>query len=684
MLFKLSIQNIRKSIKDYAIYFFTLILGVAIFYVFNSIESQTVMLKISSNTSQIIELMTTMLSGVSILVSIILGSLIIYANRFLIKRRNKEFGVYLTLGMSKRKMSLLLFFETLLIGIISLGFGLLLGVFLSQFMSIIVANMFEADMTKFEFVFSKDACIKTLIYFGIMYLIVILFNTFQIGKCKLIDLLYGAKKTEKQKLKNPWICVIIFILSCVALIYAYSTVTIHFNDNMNEDDMIKTIAIGAISTLLLFWSLSGLLLKIFTKMKNVYYHELNSFVLRQFSSKINTMVISMTIICLMLFITICMLSVAFSISNSMNDNIKKFTPVDINLYKKWNLTSDKIDYTDAVIKDSKHDIRSTLESHGFDVDKKLKDIVEVNNYQDSNLDLNKTIGNSIEEVTKNYTFIKAEDKENIMKISDYNKVARLYGETTFELNQNEYIVIANFEMMVDVRNDVLKQNKQISLNGHNLIPKYNECKDGFVEMTSVLENVGIILVPDNCVDDSMLYQNLLLANYNAADDTEKENIEKEITKIMDDTWGVESMTAMNTRNYIKSQSVGLVALVTFLGMYLGIIFLISSSAILALKELSESTDNIERYAVLRKIGTDEKIINKALFRQIGLFFMFPLILAVIHSIVGLKFAMKLLNTFGSSGLQKSIFLTMLIILAIYGTYFLITYWGSRNIIKEKN
>ena len=68
MLFKLSIKNITKSIKDYAIYFFTLVLGVATFYVFNAIDSQTVMLKVSSSTSEIIRLMTTILGGVSVFV----------------------------------------------------------------------------------------------------------------------------------------------------------------------------------------------------------------------------------------------------------------------------------------------------------------------------------------------------------------------------------------------------------------------------------------------------------------------------------------------------------------------------------------------------------------------------------------------------------------------------------------
>ena len=163
MLCKLSLKNIKKSIKDYAIYFFTLILGVAIFYVFNALESQTVLMDVSSSTKEIIKLMMTMLSSVSIFVSFILGFLIIYASIFLMKRRNKEFGVYLTLGMSKRKISMILFFETLFIGFLSLIVGLGLGVILSQFMSLFVANMFEADLTKFAFVFSSSACTKTII-----------------------------------------------------------------------------------------------------------------------------------------------------------------------------------------------------------------------------------------------------------------------------------------------------------------------------------------------------------------------------------------------------------------------------------------------------------------------------------------------------------------------------------------
>ena len=425
MLFKLSLKNIARSIKDYAIYFFTLILGVAIFYIFNAIESQTVMMNVSSSTYELIDLMNNMLSGVSVFVAFILGFLIIYANRFLMKRRNKEFGIYLTLGMSKRKISLILFFETLIVGVISLVVGLVLGTALSQVMSLLVANMFEAKMTEFEFVFSSAACLKTLIYFSVMYVLVMIFNTYAVSRSKLIDLLNAGKKAEKVKMKNPWICVIVFIISVCTLAYSYWCVTGGISDMQSGNTILIPIALGAISTFFIFWSLSGLLLKIFMSMKNVYYKGLNSFTLRQFSSKINTTVFSMTIICLMLFFTICILSSAISIRNSMTANLQTLVPVDIEINKKMDLP-EGAEFSSAVVADSKVSVRETLNRLGFDVNKYFKDTLEFNLYVSNDFLVRDTLGSAYEEIAKQFPYLDYNMAETFIKESDYNKLAKLY------------------------------------------------------------------------------------------------------------------------------------------------------------------------------------------------------------------------------------------------------------------
>ena len=262
MLFKLSVKNMKKSFNDYAIYFLTLVLGVAIFYMFNSLDSQQAMLDVSTSTREMIKLMITMLGFVSVFVAVILGLLIVYANIFLINRRKREFGIYMTLGMGKRQISKIILFETVLVGILSLISGLIIGVCASQFMSILVGKLFEADMTKFEFVFSKDACIKTCIYFAVMYLAVMIFNTISISRYKLINLLTAIKKNETIKLKNSVLSIIVFLVGAGILGYAYWKVTKGIHTLSTADKILPVIIMGIAGTVAVFWSLSGFILRV--------------------------------------------------------------------------------------------------------------------------------------------------------------------------------------------------------------------------------------------------------------------------------------------------------------------------------------------------------------------------------------------------------------------------------------
>lgn len=684
MLFKISLKNIRKSLKDYTVYFFTLILGVAIFYVFNAIDSQSVMLDVRENMMDIIKLMNDMLSGVSVFVSCILGFLIIYASRFLIKRRNKEFGIYLTLGMSKRKISAILFFETLLIGIVSLVAGLVIGTILSQFMSVIVANMFDADMTKFKFIFSMKACVKTLIYFAIMYVLVMIFNTFSISRCKLIDLLNAGKKTEKVTMKNPVVCTIVFVIGVGILSYAYWMVTRGVRTLNTFDKIGIPIALGCVATFLIFWSVSGFMIRIFTSIKSVYYKGVNSFVLRQFCSKINTTVFSTTVICIMLFITISVLSEALSMKDSLSKDLDSMCPVDVQLAKysydamseAYATSQDMNEKDREMLEDSKLSIIETLNNSGFDAQRYFKDVAEYNVYN-TGLTVKDTLGDIN---TDDYQFM-ADTIMPVMTIGDYNSVARLYGNSTYELNDDEYIIVADYKNMVMIRNQALKKGIILSVNGKEYKPRYSECMDGFVQIGVQNMNDGILVVPDNAVKPQQVRNMGLSADYRADTKEERYSIETQLDNLMKNISFQTSFISWNSRIDLAESSVGLGALVTFIALYLGIIFLISSAAILALRELSDSADNKERYGMLRKLGVDERMIDMALFKQIGIFFAFPLILALIHSVFGIKFINIILATMGMSSMAASIGLTLAFVAVIYGGYFLITYLCSRSIIR---
>ena len=308
MLFSLSLKNIRKSIKDYSIYFFTLLLGVCIFYVFNAIGDQTAMMELSGTKSRIVNTMNTALSGMSVVVSLILGFLIVYASRFLIRRRKKELGIYLTLGMRRSAVIRILLTETVLIGLLSLGAGLLIGIGLSQFMSLFVANMFEADMSRFVFTISLAAVGKTICYFVIIYLVVIVMNIVVVARSRLIRLLVADRVQETIHLKNPAVSFFLFLAACGMLAFAYYNVTANQEAMETQGDVMLQILLGIAGTFLIFWSVSGFVLAIVKKIPGIYNRRLNSFVLGEVSARINTSAAAGTIICLLLFATICILS----------------------------------------------------------------------------------------------------------------------------------------------------------------------------------------------------------------------------------------------------------------------------------------------------------------------------------------------------------------------------------------
>ena len=697
MLFKLSIRNMKKSFKDYAIYFLTLVLGVAIFYMFNSIDSQQAMLEVSQSTREIIKLMINMLGYISVFVAVVLGLLIVYANNFLINRRKKEFGIYMTLGMGKRQISKIILMETILVGIMSLIVGLIIGVFASQFMSILVAKMFEADMSKFQFVFSKDACIKTCMYFAVMYVAVMFFNTFTVSRYKLINLLNATKKNESIKIKNPVISILVFLFGAGILGYAYWKVTGDVNSLTTTDKILAPILMGIVGTISIFWSLSGFVIQVAQKMKSTYLKDTNMFVLRQINNKINTTIISMSVICLMLFMTISILSVSLSLRNTMQRELADMTPVDLNLSKTANLPESYtnrqgkvINYTKEQIEDSKISIEETLKNNGLDMSV-LKDVVEIPIYTSNDLTWEDFFGEDYGKVKAQFPLVDYGAAEAIVKISDYNKIAKLYGIEQYELKDDEYIVLCDYDNMAEIRNQVLNEGgHKLTIAGKEYKSKYANCKNGYIEMAASHINAGIILVPDNCpLTEDMKEKTVFVANYNVETEEEKEEIEKNFADNNNsillqnlDNKGIDLDGI--TKIVIIQSSVGVASIVTFIAIYLGIIFLIASAAILALKQLTESSDNKQRYLVLRKIGCDEKMINRALFRQIIIFFGLPLILAIIHSIFGIQFAMTIMTGLAKSeDLLPSIIATVIIIGIIYGAYFLATYFGSKNIIKEE-
>ena len=123
MLPKIALGNVRKSLRDFSVFFITLFFGVCVFYAFASINDQTAVIDLNELQSAAVATVTRMLSGVSVFVAVILGFLVVYANRFLVRRRKREFGIYLPLGMGRAQVAAIMVMETLAVGVAALVVG---------------------------------------------------------------------------------------------------------------------------------------------------------------------------------------------------------------------------------------------------------------------------------------------------------------------------------------------------------------------------------------------------------------------------------------------------------------------------------------------------------------------------------------------------------------------------------
>lgn len=663
MYFKIALKNVKKSFKDYSIYFLTLTLAVCIFYSFNSMEAQQALIEMKNSGKEFMKTLTTIISGVSVFVAIILGGLILYANNFLIKKRNKELGIYMILGMGKSRISKIVILETIMVGFVSLFSGLILGFAASQGLSVLVSKLFEVKMDKYSFVLSTAAVGKTILYFGIMFLLVMIFNTYIISKYKIIDLLTVGRKTEEIKFKNPFIYLITFILCVCSLGGAYKLI-LDIGLKVEDPRFIISIILGIVGTVLFFFSLTGFVLYVVKRSKGIYFKGLNIFTVKQINSKVNTNFISMSVICLMLFVTIGMLSTGFSFKSALESGLKESTPFDASAYIY-------VYEDDDMVKS----IGESLDRLGVEFNSEDK-VAYYNQYASKDLfkDVFK-LDNSSDNIVTKVMYI---------KLSDYNKLREISNEKPISLKEDEVIITSNFSNAVTYMEDYMKNNniKDNKIVEHNL------------KTEMIKNNLCTIVVNDEVCNDLEVVSSVV--NVNFANKEDERKFLDDIRKVMkirtegtsasiEETEAIKdlSLVFVNTRESIYEENRGASTTVLFVGIYLGIVFLVSSIAILALQQLSEASDSVDRYVSLKRLGVSRNSINKTIFTQTLIYFSLPVILALVHSIVGIQVANDFISLYDKPDIGGSALITAGILLGVYIVYFYTTYIGYKNIVKSR-
>ena len=668
MYSKIAINNVKKSFKDYTIYFLTIAFAVCIFYSFNAIDAQKAVLVMSKSQAEYMTVVTTLISYVSIFVSFILGGLILYANNFLIKKRKKELGIYMTLGMSKSKISKILLGETLIVGILSLVAGLLLGVLLSQGLSLFTAKLFEVDMTEFKFIVSFGAIGKTILYFAIIFGVLVIFNTTIVSRYKLIDMLNAGRKNEEIKIKNPIVSSIVFIISVVILVFAYYLVT-KVGLNMQKIEFKASIVFGILGTVGFFFGIAGFIISMVQRSKNIYLKKLNIFITRQISSKVNTNFLSMAVISLMLFITIVILSTGLSFKSALEAGIVAPFDASVKLFteegEKYTSVEQILNIAKYDVKDNKAIFFNTYRMDGPDANSILKDYA-VGDFK-KDLDNGKQRWESID----------------MIKLSDFNKIRELEGKSTFTMNDDEVMLLSNFKSAKASIENMIKLKGTVNLNGKEYKVANTDYLDDALYNSVIADNVLTLIVNDNFDGNIYLSDAYMDVNYkNPGDESAEEDMQNSFHNVKDNKELYDLPLIVYTKQDVYNENKGVSTIILYIGLYLGIVFLIASAAVLALQQLSEASDSSDRYKALKKIGATEKMINKTIFAQTVIYFIMPLGLAIVSSIVGINVVNKYLSLFGNTNIVPTALLTLAILVIVYGGYFYVTYTGYKSIIKN--
>lgn len=662
---KLIFKNVHKNLRDYLIYFLTLMISVSLFYAFNSISDQPAFSEMGMTRTLLYDQLGILLSALSVLIAIVLAFLIIYANQFLLKRRKKELGIYMMLGMKKGRISRIFAGETFCVGVIALAVGLILGFILSQGVSLIALKLFAIELDKYQLAFSMGAFRQTIICFALIFFLVMLFNVWSVSSVQLIDLLTASRKNERLKSENRVLPVLMFLLSilCIGIagVLFYKNGILPSRENMSFQIAGLALVVG---TILLFYSFAAVFIQLMRSNKGFYLKGLNTFLVRQIGSKIRTNYFVMTVVCGLLTITICAVSIGASTALAMNKLSQAATPYDLTVISDVSIDGDS-DITDylATCDVQMSDYAKNMEQISvYDADMTYADLFAG---QDLNLW-------PIDEAVP-------QSRVSVISISDFNRALAMQGKGPVALNEGEHLLNCNYEGTYQYVMDALRTHSELSVAGVVLQRASDEVLQETYVMTSVGNNDrGTLIVPDSVVTALTKDVNALLVQYKEGTDPD-EVLQKMIPIGLDETHGYR----YSEKNMLYDMFYGINALVTFICCYVGLIFLLICAALLALKQLTETTDNIFRYGLLQKLGAKQQQINRTLLVQTGVFFAVPLIVAGLYSILLIGKGMEIVEEFMNIHIATNVGLTIILFLIVYGSYFIATYLSCKRMVTEQ-
>ena len=679
MLLKLAVRNMRRSLRDYAIYFVTLLIAVTVFYAFNSVGDQQVMHDIAaSNNANVIEFTGYMMNIFSVIVALVLGFLVIYANQLLITRRKREFGIYLVLGMRPGQVSRILLYETVFIGLGSLVLGLGLGILISQLLSFATAALFGVAMPQYQFSFSPGACIATLACFIAIFIVVAIFNVITVRRCKLIDLIGAKAKRQKIVIRNPWVCLVLFAISLVLIGLAYWQLDINGMTLMFDTEFQRATVLMLVGSLLFFFSLSGFVIAVLTRLRGVYLKRLRPFTTRQVASKFNTSFVSIWVVCVLLFFAITTFATGLGLIDAFTGDIDEANPYDASViaydeevvYENGKGTKRPVDVdisqTNAYLQqhvanwDTLVAASPQLDFYGLPDMTYGKLMDAVNTYLADSMSNTSTLNQSVQ----------------VVGLTQFNDMLALSDKQPVTLSSGEYLVTNSMPASEKIADAVVAQHMPLPTPAGDLAPASHVEKVQLNDF-DMLSNALTMVVPDDVITTLAQMETPDSAYVNIMYES-RSNAEEAFVDAVD----APGVSTVITRAQMVGQASGLRVMITYLAIYIGLVLLVATAAVLAIQLLSLTIDSLDRYRLLSKLGCDTSMLTRSLFEQVVIYFVAPLALAVCHSACAIAVLSESLFAALGRDLFPSIVMAACLVVAIYGGYMLITYLTSRTSVKQ--
>lgn len=670
MYAKLTLRNIRRSLRDYGLYFLTLVFAVAIFYVFNSLGDQPAFGALRESTRRMAGGAVEMLETLTLVMTGVVTLLVLYANRVIIKKRSRELGTYLLLGMEQGRLSLLLLAEITVIGMAALLVGQVAGIFLSQFFALLVGRLFGAVSVEPQFVFSASASVRTLVTYGLAFVLVGLWQAASLYRQRLIDLITGVRKNEKIRLRSRWVTLVAGVLSVGSLGYAYylaDQVSRDLGVQPTDPRILCGAVLGVVGTYLLFIALAGLLTAVRQRRRGGWLSRgLNLFLYRQVTNKINTHSTMLATISLMLTFTICAMAFGLGLGRGMRERAEAQLPFDYLLYSS--VPNESFAWAYGALEQSGISRERTVQFQVGSTELRGKDLM-----LDADAAWFNERGGTAEYV--------AEVHAQILSASVYQRLRALKGYPQIDLPADSYLIHASVEGTEEARRareahqHFLTSGRSITVAGLDLRPGSRTLyTEPLGEMLT--GSTAVVVVPDEVAAATMGPQYLVVEMEGAPSEALDEAMASPPAP-------QDGFRGSFIRSEVVDQSFVVEGMLLFITGYIGVMFILISATLLALQQVTDAVEHRQRFEVLRKLGADDPMIDGAIAKQVGLYFLTPVAVALVHSMVAMVALARLFELgAGYTTVWSATLVTLAIFVLIYGAYYLLSLASCRTLFKE--